>query len=125
MTTHFSLSAIAAVAAFALASPVLAQDRSAVRSADLDAAVATGPAPAGDAVRQLLSTEQVQNVAVQMGVSASELSARVGALDDATLARLAQQGGLADHALAGGADRIVITTTGVIIILLILILLVG
>jgi hypothetical protein len=125
MSTHLSLSTMAAVAAFALAGPVLAQDRSAVSSADLDAAVAASTASTGETVRQLLSSEQVQKLAGQMGVSASELSARVAALDDATLARLAQQGGLSDQALAGGADTIVLSTTGIIIILLILILLVG
>jgi hypothetical protein len=126
MSTHLPLSTIAALAALALASPVLAQDRSAVSVAELDAAVTAAPAPEGEAVRQFLSTEQVQKLAGQMGVSASELSARVAALDDATLSQLAQQSGLADQALAGGGrETVVISTTAIIIILLILILLVG
>jgi hypothetical protein len=43
-------------------------------------------------------------------------------VDIPPLARLAQQGGLAEQDLAGGADTIVLSTTAVIIILLILIL---
>ena len=122
MQSHSALSTLAAIVALGLASPALAQDRSAVSEAELDAAVLVSPAQGGEAVRQFLATEQVQNVAGQLGVSATELSARVAALDDATLARLAQQGELGEQDLAGGADRIVLSTTAVIIILLIIIL---
>lgn len=122
MSMHQSLATIAAIAALGLASPILAQDRSAVSGADLDAAVVAGPAQGGETVRQLLSTEQVQKVVDQLGISATELSTRVAALDDATLARLAQQSGLDQAALAGGADTVVISTTTIIIILLVLIL---
>jgi len=124
MSKRPAFSIIAAVAALALASPVLAQDRSAVSGAELDAAVLDNPAQRGVAVRQFLSTEQVQEVAEQLGVSATDLSAHVAAMDDATLARLAQQGGLDEQALAGGADTVVISTTAIIIGLLVLILLV-
>jgi uncharacterized protein YidB (DUF937 family) len=122
MSSHSVLSTIAAIVALGLASPVLAQDRSAVSGAELDAAVLGSTVQGGEAVRQFLSTEQVQEVADELGVSATELSASVAALDNATLARLAQQGGLAEQDLAGGANTIVISTTTVIIILLILIL---
>jgi hypothetical protein len=122
MSSHSVLSTIAAIVALGLASPVLAQDRSAVSGAELDAAVLGSTAQGGEAVRQFLSTEQVQKVADELGVSATELSASVAAVDNATLARLAQQGGLAEQDLAGGANTIVISTTTVIIILLILIL---
>lgn len=122
MSSHSVLSTIAAIVALGLASPVLAQDRSAVSGAELDAAVLVSTAQGGEAVRQFLSTEQVQEVADELGVSATELSASVAAVDNATLARLAQQGGLAEQDLAGGADTIVLSTTAVIIILLILIL---
>jgi hypothetical protein len=122
MSSHSVLSTIAAIVALGLATPALAQDRSAVSGAELDAAVLVSTAQGGEAVRQFLSTEQVQEVADELGVSATELSASVAALDNATLARLAQQGGLAEQDLAGGANTIVISTTTVIIILLILIL---
>ena len=126
MSSRISLSTIAAVAALAFVSPVLAQDRSAVSGSDLDAALVSSPAQSGAAVRQFLSTEQVQKVAAEMGISAAELSTRVAALDDATMSRLAQQSGLADQALAGaGSEKVVLSTTAIIIILLILILLIG
>jgi len=122
MSSHSVLSTLAAIVALGLATPALAQDRSAVSGAELDAAVLVSTAQGGEAVRQFLSTVQVQEVADELGVSATELSASVAALDNATLARLAQQGGLAEQDLAGGADTIVLSTTAVIIILLILIL---
>jgi Skp family chaperone for outer membrane proteins len=122
MSKRLSVTLLAAVAALGLASPMMAQSRAAVSGAELDAAAATSPAPRGEAVRALLSTEQAQKVAGQMGVSATDLTARVGALDDVTLDGLARQTGLGDPNLAGGADTIVISTTAIIIILLILIL---
>ena len=122
MPSHSVLSTIAAIVALGLASPALAQDRSAVSEAELDAAVLVSPAQGGEAVRQFLSTEQVQRLADELGVSATELSASVAAVDNATLARLAQQSRLDEQDLAGGADTIVLSTTAVIIILLILIL---
>jgi hypothetical protein len=135
MSQRLSLSTIAAVTALGLASPAMAQQRSAVSAADLDYAAATSPAAAGDELRQLLSTDHVQKLAATLGVSATELSARVAALDDATLARLAHQGGLDEPALAelaldepalaGGADTVVVSTTAIIIALLVLILLVN
>ena len=124
MSKRLSLSTIAAVAALGLASPVLAQQRSAVSGVELDAAVITSPSQGGEAVRQFLSSHQVRQVADQLGVTATELSAHLAALDDATLARLAQQGGLDEQVLAGGANTIVLSTTAIIIILLVLILLV-
>jgi len=123
MSKRHSLAMIATVAALGVASPVLAQSRAAVSGAELDAAVATRPAPRGEAVRTILSGEQARRIAGQMGISAADLSTRVAALDAATLEQLAQQSGVADPNLAGGADSIVISTTAIIIILLLLILL--
>lgn len=122
MSKRLSLAMITAIAALGFASPALAQSRASVSGAELDAAVATQPAPRGEAVRTLLSSEQAQRVAGQMGVSAEDLAARVAALDGAALDQLADRSGLADE-LAGGANNVVISTTAIIIILLILILL--
>ena len=123
MSMRTSLSTIGVVFVLALAAPVQAQERSTISSSELDAAAATMTPPGAEAVRQLLTSEQAQKVAGQMGIDATELSSRVGALDDATLARLAQQSGVDDQELVGGgSERIVISTTAVIIILLLLIL---
>jgi len=54
----------------------------------------------------------------------SELSARVAGLDDASLNRIAEQAGIDDEALAGGADTVVISVTALLLILIIIILLV-
>ena len=107
-----------------LTAPLLAQSRSVVTGADLDAAVAARPAGNRDAVRQFLATDQVQTAAARMGVNPAELSARVGTLDQASLDQLAQRTGVGDPVLAGGDEKIVISATAVIIALLIIILLV-
>jgi len=111
-----------ALAALVLAVPAYAQGRSAVTSAELEAAVTARPAGNRDAVRDFLANQQVQSVANRMGVSTRELSAGVATLDQAAVDRIAQQSGVAD--LAGGDEKIVISATVVIIALLIIILLV-
>jgi hypothetical protein len=111
-----------ALAALVLAVPAYAQGRSAVSTAELDAAVATRPASNRETVRNFLANEQVQSAATRMGVSAKELSAGVASLDQSTVDRIAQQNGVAD--LAGGDQKIVVSATVVIIALLIIILLV-
>lgn len=123
MSKYRSLSLLAAAAALGVATPLVAQDRSAVSGADLDAAVAARPGANREAVRSLLSSDRARQVAGQMGVSPADLSARVAALDGASLDRLAQQAGVNDQILAGGDEKVVISTTVIIIILLVVILL--
>jgi hypothetical protein len=124
MSVRTSLSTIAVVAVLALTAPLQAQERSTISSVELDVAAAAMTTPGAQAVRQLLSTDQLQKVAAQMGIDATELSAKVGALDDATLAHLAQQSGLDTEELVGaGTERVVISTSALIIILLLIILL--
>lgn len=124
MSTYRSLSLLTAAAALVVAAPLAAQDRSAVSSVDLDAAITSRSVGNREAVRSLLSSPQAQQVAGQMGVSPADLSARVAALDGASLDRLAQQAGVDDQILAGGSEKVVISTTVIIIVLLVLILLV-
>jgi len=124
MSIHRTLSLLAASAALGLTTPLLAQGRSAVTSAELETAVATRPAGTREAVRDFLAIPQVQKVADRMGVSTAELAAGVATLDQSSLDRIAQLGVVADRPLAGGDNTIVISTTAIIIGLLILILLV-
>ena len=124
MTTHRTLSLLVAAAGLGLAAPLQAQGRSAVTSAELEAAVTTRPAGTREAVRDFLAIPQVQKVADRMGVSTAELAAGVATLDQSSLDRIAQLGVVADRPLAGGDNTIVISTTAIIIGLLILILLV-
>jgi hypothetical protein len=122
--SKFSLSMIMAVAALGVTAPAYAQDRTAVSSAELDAAVAEHPAGAREAVREFLTTDQAQHVADRMGMTVADLATAVASLDDASLNRFAELAGLTDEVLAGGADTIVISATTAIIVLLIIILLV-
>lgn len=124
MSKHRTSFMVAAFAALALAAPLTAQDRSAVSGTELDAAVVTHRSSREAAVREMLGTAQVQQVAEQMGIAAPDLAARVAALDAATLDQLVQRAGGEERVLAGGANTLVISTTTIIIALLIIILLV-
>jgi hypothetical protein len=114
---------IMAVAALGFTAPVFAQARSAVTRAELDAAVVERPVDVLDAVREFLVTDRVREVANRMGLSISEVSAAAASLDRESLDQIAEQAGIKDEVLAGGADTIVISATTVIIVLLILSLL--
>lgn len=122
MPNHRSLFMATAVLSLGLAAPLLAQDRSAVTPAQLDAAAAARPARA-EAIRNLLSTDQARTLAGRMGVSAEDLSARVASLDEATLSLLAERALAGERDLAGGDSKVIISTTAIIIGLLVLILL--
>lgn len=124
MSRHRTIPMLSALAALALAAPAYSQGRSAVTTAELEAAVTARPAGNREAVRDFLAIPQVQNMASRMGVSTSELSAGVGTLDQASLDQIAQQTAVGDVARAGGSDTIVISSTVIIIALLIIILLV-
>jgi len=124
MSKPFSLSMLMAVAALGLAAPAFAQNRSAVSGAELDAAVAERPSGVRNAVQEFLTTERAREVANRMGMSVSDVSAAVASLDEASLSQIAEQAGISDEVLAGGADTIVISATTAIIILLIIIILV-
>ena len=123
MSKRTKLSLIVATAAFGLAGPVVAQSRSAVTTAELDAAIATRPAGNRQAVQAFLATDQARQAAGRMGVDISDLSARVDALDESSLNQIASQAEIRERILAGGADTIVISSTVVIIALLLIILL--
>ncbi|HEX9165001.1 MAG TPA: hypothetical protein VF862_03775 [Gemmatimonadales bacterium] len=115
---------VMAVATLGLTAPLAAQSRTAVSSAEIDAAVTRPAAGKGDVVRDLLKTDQARKIAGQMGVSEQELSARVNSLDQATLDRLAAQvqGQAGDEALAGG-NTVTIGYAALAIILLVVIIL--
>jgi len=124
MSNRRTLSLLLAAAALGLTAPLHAQGRSAVTTAELEAAVTIRPAGTRQAVRDFLALPEVQKVADRMGVSTTDLSAGVAGLDQASLDQIAQQTVVGDRPLAGGANTIVISTTAIIIGLLILILLV-
>ena len=117
MPKTIPLSMLVAIAAVSLSVPLAAQGRSTVSSTALDAAVAARPATSRAIVTTALSSPEAVAAAARLGMSATDLSHRVAALDDAS----AQQ--LAERILAGGRANLVISTTAIIIILLVLILL--
>lgn len=125
MSRPFLLSMTLALAALCLTAPLSAQDRSAVSVAELDAAIAERPADVDvrGAIQEFLATDRGQEVADRMGVSVSDLSNRVANLDDASLNRIADDAGISQDALVGGANTVVITTTTIIIVLLVILLL--
>jgi CHASE3 domain sensor protein len=114
MSTRVPFAPILAIAALGFTTPLFAQARTAVTAR---------PAGNRSAVQSFLASDQARTVAGQMGVSASELSARVDALDQASLDRIAEQTDVNDRNLAGGANTVVISTTTIIIALLLIILL--
>ena len=106
----------------AQATPLLAQQRSAVNSAELRSAVTTAPTEDRATVQRFLQNDKVIETAKSMGLRTEDLSARVGQLDDATLTQVAERTRAADLDLIGGQDYVIISTTAIIIILLVLIL---
>ena len=117
MPKTIPLSMLVAVAAVTLSVPLAAQGRSTVNSTGLDAAVVARPATSRAVISTALSSPEAVAAAGRLGMSATDVSHRVAALDDAS----AQQ--VADRILAGGRANLVISTTAIIIILLVLILL--
>ena len=124
MSKHRTSFMVAAFASLALAAPLVAQDRSAVSSSELNVAVAAHGARSDAQVREFLGSTQVRQLAGQLGMAPSELAERVAAIDAATLDQLFQRAGGDERVLAGGANTLVISTTTIIIFLLLLILLV-
>jgi hypothetical protein len=93
--------------------------------ADLRAMVAEEHGTAGDAetVREFLALEEVRVLAAERGLDLDAITDRVGTLDDASVADLADR--IRDQADQGqlvGGDTLVISSTAVIIVLLVLIL---
>lgn len=115
-------SAVVALVTMGASAPVAAQTRSAVSSTELESAVLNAPATNRETVQRFLQDSRVKDAATKLGIRTTELSAIVGALDEATLQQVADRTRAADRDLAGG-DQVVISTTVIIIILLVLILL--
>lgn len=124
MSNPVKLFSFMMAAALCAATPLLAQDRTAISGAQLDAAVVAQPRGNRSAVQEVLASPDGQQVAARFGLSPAEVSSRVAALDQATIDLLAERTAPDNRVLAGGADTIVISTTAIIIALLLIILLV-
>ena len=122
MSKRLMLFLVMAGAMLGLTTPLPGQSRTAVSAAELDAAVTTPATRRGDAVRDILKTDQARQIAGRMGVSEAEFSAKVASLDPATLNMLAAQAQVDDEALAGG-NTVTIGYAALAIILLVVIIL--
>ena len=109
MSKSRAMSMSLAIAALALVAPLHAQGRSAVTSAELEAAVVARPEGNRAVVQDFLANPQVQSVAGRMGISTTLLSASAATLDQAQVDQVAAQAGVRD--LAGGDQKIIISTT--------------
>jgi len=122
MSKRLMLFLVMAGAMLGLTTPLPGQSRTAVSAAELDAAVTTPATRRGDAVRDILKTDQARQIAGRMGVSEAEFAAKVASLDPATLNMLAAQAQVDDEALAGG-NTVTIGYAALAIILLVVIIL--
>ena len=109
-----------AALALAVSAPLAAQGRSAVSSADLDAAVATSQSETRTRVEQFVKTAEVRDAAEKLGISQATLSAKVAELDETTLNTVAQQIDLAQAPLAGGFSILGIGLVGIALIIILI-----
>ncbi len=111
---------LALFAAFVLSSPLAAQSRTVVSSADLDSAVTVTRVDARATIVRFIESKEVQAAAALLGISPASLAAKVARLDSAEVNRLAQQIALTEDPLTGGASILGISL-GVILLIIILI----
>jgi len=111
-----------------MAIPLLANAGTVVTGADLDAAMtnrADTDAASREAILNLLGRDEVRGVAARAGMDLARVKAAVSTLSGEELQEAAAQAQLADQALAGGDEKIVIGSTVLIIVLLVVIILVA
>jgi len=111
-----------------MAIPLLANAGTLVTGADLDAAMtnrADTDAASREAILNLLGRDEVRGVAARAGMDLARVKAAVSTLSGEELQEAAAQAQLADQALAGGDEKIVIGSTVLIIVLLVVIILVA
>src|SRR5262245_61047064 len=110
-----------------LAGSALAEPQHIVDPSQLAAAVAQRVATQDAdraAIRDMLALRQVRDLATELGLDMTRMTAAVDTLSGGDLERAAANARLVDQQLVGGASTITLSTTTIIIILLVLILLV-
>ena len=111
-----------------LATPLLANTETVVTNSELDAAMANrvdSEAASRQAILDLLGRDEVRGVVGRLGVDLTRVKAVVSTLSGEELQAASAQAQLADQALAGGDEKIVIGSTVLIIVLLVVIILVA
>src|SRR6185503_17305798 len=110
------------------ATPLLANAETVVTESELDAAMANradSDVASREAILNLLGRDEIRGVTGRLGVDLTRVKAAVSTLSRQELQEAAAQAQLADQALAGGDQKIVIGSTVLIIVLLIVIILVA
>ena len=110
------------------ATPLLANAETVVTDSELNAAMANraeNDAASREAILNLLGRDEIRGVTGRLGVDLTRVKAAVSTLSGEDLQAAAAQAQLADQALAGGDEKIVIGSTVLIIVLLIVIILVA
>jgi|GEM_PF-1254413 len=110
------------------ATPLLANAETVVTESELDAAMANradSDVASREAILNLLGRDEIRGVTGRLGVDLTRVKAAVSTLSGQELQEAAAQAQLADQALAGGDQKIVIGSTVLIIVLLIVIILVA
>jgi len=111
-----------------VATPLLANAETVVTESELDAAMANradSDVASREAILNLLGRDEIRGVTGRLGVDLTRVKAAVSTLSGQELQEAAAQAQLADQALAGGDQKIVIGSTVLIIVLLIVIILVA
>ena len=110
------------------ATPLLANAETVVTDSELNAAMANradNDDASREAILNLLGRDEIRGVTGRLGVDLTRVKAAVSTLSGQELQEAAAQAQLADQALAGGDQKIVIGSTVLIIVLLIVIILVA
>jgi len=110
------------------ATPLLANAETVVTDSELNAAMANraeNDAASREAILNLLGRDEIRGVTGRLGVDLTRVKAAVSTLSGEDLQAAAAQAQLADQALAGGDEKIVIGSTVLIIVLLVVIILVA
>mgnify|MGYP003581121283 FL=1 len=127
MRTITTLLAAPLLLILGFSTPAGAQDRHAVPSSALAAAVvdhARSLDADRDTIREALKKPEVRRVAEHMGIDLESAEASIDSLDASTVARAAESAQQVNEALVGGASTVTISTTTIIIVLLLIILVV-
>ena len=127
MRTMTTLLAATLMLILGLSTPARAQDRHAIPSSALAAAVTDHAASLDadrDAIREALKKPEVRTVAEHMGIDIARAETFIDSLDPSTVARAAESARQVNDALVGGASTITISTTTIIIVLLLIILII-
>jgi hypothetical protein len=128
MRTITTLISVPLILILGLAAPAHAQERHAVTSSALAAAVTDHVAARDadrDAIREALARPEVRAVAERTGIDIDRAASSIDSLNSVSLARAAESARQVNQALVGGSSITISTTTIIIVLLIIILILVA